>query len=61
MLLPRLQRAKILTGFKLCATTRNNIQQHVTGCANGHNILTSNIVGSILRDPGAVSLVRKNG
>ena len=26
---------KSLTGFKLCATTRNNIQQHATGCANG--------------------------
>ena len=29
---------KSLTGFKLCATTRNNIQQHATGCANGHNM-----------------------
>ena len=29
---------KSLTGFKLCATTRNNIQQHVTGCANGRNM-----------------------
>ena len=25
---------KSLTGFKLCATTCNNIQQHATGCAN---------------------------
>ena len=29
---------KSLTGFQLCATTRNNIQQHETGCANGRNI-----------------------
>ena len=29
---------KSFTGFKLCATTRNNIQQHATGCANGHNM-----------------------
>ena len=28
---------KNLTGFKLCATTRHNIQQHATGCANGRN------------------------
>ena len=27
----RLHRAKSLTGFKLCATTRNDIQQHATG------------------------------
>ena len=26
---------KSLTGFKLCATTTNNMQQHATGCANG--------------------------
>ena len=25
---------KSLTGFKLCATTHNNKQQHATGCAN---------------------------
>ena len=29
---------KSLTGFKLCATTHNNIQQHATGCANGRNM-----------------------
>ena len=29
---------KSLTGFKLCATTRNNIQQHETGCAKGRNM-----------------------
>ena len=29
---------KSLTGFKLCATTRNNIHQHATGCANGCNM-----------------------
>ena len=29
---------KSLTGFKLCATTLNNIQQHPTGCANGRNM-----------------------
>ena len=29
---------KSLTGFKLCATTRNNIQQHATGCANRRNM-----------------------
>ena len=34
----RLNGAKSLTGFKLCATTRNNIQQHATGCANGRNM-----------------------
>ena len=30
--------AKSLTGFRLCATTPNNTQQHATGCANGHNL-----------------------
>ena len=25
-------------GFKLCATTTNNTQQHVTGCENGRNM-----------------------
>ena len=29
---------KSLTGFKLCTTTRNNIQQHATGCANERNM-----------------------
>ena len=29
---------KSLTGFKLCATTLNNIQQHATGCANGRTM-----------------------
>ena len=29
---------KSLTGFKLCAITRNNIQQHATGCAKGRNM-----------------------
>ena len=29
---------KSLTGFELCATTRNNILQHETGCANGRNL-----------------------
>ena len=29
---------KSLTGFKLCPTTRNNIQQRATGCANGRNM-----------------------
>ena len=29
---------KSLTGFKLCATTRNNIQQHATRCANERNV-----------------------
>ena len=29
---------KFDTGFKLCVTTRNNIQQHATGCANGRNM-----------------------
>ena len=41
----RLHIAKCLTGFKLCAITTNNTQQHATGCANGRNI-TSNNVGS---------------
>ena len=30
--------AKSLTGFKLCTTTCNNIQQHATGCTNGRNM-----------------------
>ena len=34
----RLLGAKSTTGFKLCATTRNNIQQHATGCANRRNM-----------------------
>ena len=56
---------KSLTGFKLCATTRNNIQQHATGCANGRNMhVTSNNVGScwstMLR-LFASSLIIKNG
>ena len=29
---------KSLTGFKFCATTPNNKQQHATGCANGYNM-----------------------
>ena len=29
---------KSLTGFKLSETTRNNIQQYATGCANGRNM-----------------------
>ena len=29
---------KSLTGFKHCVTTRTNIQQHATGCANGRNM-----------------------
>ena len=29
---------KKLTGFRLCATTHNNIQQHATGCANECNM-----------------------
>ena len=38
---------KSLTSFKLCATTRSNIQQHATGCANGRNMhVTSNNIGS---------------
>ena len=34
----RLHVAKILTGFKFCATTHNNTQQHATGCANRPNM-----------------------
>ena len=34
----RLHGAKSLTGFKLCATTCNHIQQHATGCANERNM-----------------------
>ena len=30
-------RLKRLTGFKLCVTTPNNMQQHATGCANGYH------------------------
>ena len=30
--------AESLTGFKLCATTRNDIQQHEAGYANGRNM-----------------------
>ena len=33
-----LQVAKSLTGFKLCATTPNNTQQHATGCADRRNM-----------------------
>ena len=29
----RLHVSKSLTGFKLCATTPNNTQQHAAGCA----------------------------
>ena len=29
---------KCLTGFKVCATTPNNMQHHATGCANGRNM-----------------------
>ena len=28
----------VLTGFKLCATKPNNIQQHAIGCPNGRNM-----------------------
>ena len=43
---------KSLTGFKLCATTRNNIQQHATGCANGRNMhVTSNNVAFVCKQP----------
>ena len=34
----RLHVAESLIGFKLCATTPNNMQQQATGCANGHNV-----------------------
>ena len=34
----RLHVAKSLTGFKVCATTPNNTQQHATGCATGRNM-----------------------
>ena len=34
----RLHGAKILTSFKLCATTPNYKQQHATGCANRRNM-----------------------
>ena len=30
--------AKKFDGFKLCTTTRNNIQQHATGCTDGRNM-----------------------
>ena len=33
-----LDKAKSLTGFKLCAITPNNLQQHATGCANRRNM-----------------------
>ena len=35
---PAVYGAKSLTGFKLCKTTPNNIQQQATGCANGRNM-----------------------
>ena len=35
--LTMLHGAKSLTGFKVCATTPNNPQQHTTGCANLRN------------------------
>ena len=34
----RLLVAKSLTGFKLCATTPNNTQQHATRYANGRSV-----------------------
>ena len=34
----RLHAAKSLTGFKLCATTPINTQQHATECGNGGNV-----------------------
>ena len=34
----RLHEAKSLTGFKVCATTPNNTQQHAIGCATGRNM-----------------------
>ena len=34
----RLHVAESLIGFKLCATTPNNMQQQATGCVNGHNV-----------------------
>ena len=44
----RLHRAKSLTGFKLCAiTTRNNIQQHTAGCANGRNMYHPTMLGVV--------------
>ena len=43
----RLHGAKSLTGFKLCAATRNNIQQHATGCANGRNMQHPTMLGVV--------------
>ena len=43
----RLHGAKRLTGFKLCATTRKNIQQHATGCANGRNMYHPTMLGVV--------------
>ena len=40
---------KSLTGVKLCATTRNNIQQHATGCANGRNMQRPTMLRPIAR------------
>ena len=43
----RLHGDKSLTGFKLCATTPNNMQQHATGCANGRNMWRSTMLGVV--------------
>ena len=34
----RLQVAKSLSGFKLCAATPDNTLQHAIGCANGRKV-----------------------
>ena len=48
---------KSLTGFKLCSTTRNNIQQHATGCANRRNMWHPTMLGVA----GEQSCVRLQG
>ena len=40
-------RFKSLTGFNLCATTPNNIQQHTTRCTNGRNMYHPTMLGLV--------------
>ena len=39
--------AQSLTGFKLCATTPNNTQQHATECADGRNMWHPAMLGVV--------------
>ena len=39
--------AKSLTGFKLCATTPNDTQQHATECENRRNTYHPTVLGVV--------------